>query len=95
MPPFAPLRPLLSAAPSASAARTFSSTAAVRLARFNLIGRIGTVPELVTTQNGREIVKYSLGTASGSGENRTTSWWNIAFFGEAQRKDYVLNIPKG
>ena len=77
------------------AARTFSSTPTQRLARFNLIGRLGNSPEVVTTSTGREIVRYSVGTSSGSAENKTTSWWNVAFFGDKERKDYVLNIPKG
>ena len=90
---FAPLRRTL-AHPS-TFARTFSSTPASQLARVNLIGRIGTVPELQTTNSGKEIVRYVLGTNYGIGENKEVSWWNIAYFGDGDRKDYLLRIPKG
>ena len=92
MPSFAPLRPILA---HPLVARPFSSTTAAQLARVSLIGRLGAAPEGATTQSGKEIVRYPLGTSNGVGENRVTSWWNIAYFGEGDRRNYLLNLPKG
>jgi single-stranded DNA-binding protein len=80
---------------SAFSARTFSSSPVARLARINIIGRLAADPELVTTSSGQEIVRYAVGTNTGSGDSQKTSWWKVASFQEGGSKDYLLGLGKG
>ena len=77
--------------------RSFSTTTPSQLARMTLVGRLGTDPELQTTANGTNIVKYVVGTSYGPKDNRQTSWFRVAAFppeGSAQR-DFVMGLGKG
>jgi Single-strand binding protein family len=65
---------------SATVARAFSSTRPSQLARLTLVGRLGADPEITTTRNGGEIIKYVVGTSYGPKENRQTSWFRVASF---------------
>lgn len=97
MPAFAPLRPTLGLArTAASAARTFSSSASRSVARMIITGRLGAEPELSTTANGQEIIRYAVGSSHGPRDNRQTSWFRVgAFLPEGGQRDYILNLPKG
>lgn len=79
-------------------ARSFSSTgaAAAALARINLVGNLGSAPELVNTSTGRELVRYTVGVTSGPRHDRRTSWFRVAsFVPEGATRDYLLGVPKG
>ncbi|KAG8623183.1 hypothetical protein KVT40_008159 [Elsinoe batatas] len=81
-----------------SASRQFSTTAPRSLARMQLIGRLADKPELVSTQTGRELVRYALGVSAGPKDesgNRQTSWFRVASFTDGPQKDFLLNLPKG
>lgn len=82
------LRPL---APS----RLFSSTAAARMARTTILGRLVAPPEETGTSTGRTLIRYSIASESGPKDNRVVSFFRVASFAENKQKDYLLGIPKG
>ncbi|KAF3930077.1 hypothetical protein ABW19_dt0204965 [Dactylella cylindrospora] len=66
-----------------TAARNFTTTPLRHdIAKVQLIGRIGTEPEISQASNGSPMIKYTLAVNFGSGENRTTQWHRIIAFGE-------------
>lgn len=83
------------AAPTASAARAFSTSSPRSIARISIIGNLADTPEVVPTQSGREIVKYAVASNSGPKDNRQTSWFRVTSFAEGPRKDFLLTLPKG
>ena len=78
-------------------ARSFSTTPRSLVARMTIVGRLGTEPELVSTQSGGEIVRYVVGTNHGVGDNQTTSWWRVASFAEegSPIRKKLMELPKG
>ena len=90
---FSSLRATRSAAPAF--ARAFSSTPRVSLARMTIVGRLGVNPEEVTISNDRTLVRYVIGTNSGKGEEKKTSWFRVASFVSGPQKDFLLTVPKG
>ena len=56
-----------------------------------LIGHVGKDPEIRTTSSGDTVASFSLATNSGYGDNKTTDWHNVIFFGKTADfiKDYV------
>ncbi|MCJ1332421.1 ssDNA-binding protein, mitochondrial [Thelotrema lepadinum] len=64
---------------------------------MTIIGRLGTEPELVSTQSGQDFVKYSVGTSHGIGENQKTSWWRVASFAKegSPIREKLMELPKG
>ncbi|KAM3500798.1 hypothetical protein MY10362_006094 [Beauveria mimosiformis] len=83
------------AAPAASAARAFSTSSPRSVARITIVGNLADTPEVVTTNSGREIIKYAVASNSGPRENRQTSWFRVTSFAEGPRKDYLMTLPKG
>ncbi|KAF2404137.1 hypothetical protein EJ06DRAFT_486684 [Trichodelitschia bisporula] len=84
----------LRAAPLTS--RAFSTSQRTAFARMTLIGRLGVQPELANTSTGTELVRYTIATSQGSGDNRKTSWWNlVAFLKEGAQREFILGLPKG
>lgn len=79
----------------ALAARSFSSSPRAQLARMTVVGRLGVAPEEVTVSGDRTLVRYSVGTSYGKGEDKKTSWFRIASFVQGAQKDFLLNVPKG
>ncbi|EZF24406.1 hypothetical protein H112_03087 [Trichophyton rubrum D6] len=76
--------------------RSFSSTAIRDHARLTVVGRLGAQPEVATSSNGREYVKYSVGTNYGPRDNQQTSWFRVtSFVPEGPGRDHLLNLPKG
>ncbi|KAI2001131.1 ssDNA-binding protein, mitochondrial [Ophidiomyces ophidiicola] len=79
---------------AAAPRRAFSSSASRDVARISIVGRLGASPELITSQAGREYVRYTL--ASYSNATRETSWFRItSFMGAGKSRDYLMAIPKG
>ena len=74
-------------------ARAFSSTPTARtFAKISVLGRLGADAELVTTSSGRELLRYSVATQSGTVDNRTTSWWKVTAFPTTEGgRDSILN----
>ncbi|KAI9811964.1 MAG: hypothetical protein M1826_002998 [Phylliscum demangeonii] len=77
------------------ATRPFSSSPSSQLARMTLIGRLGAAPEIQTSTDGKEQVRYTLGVNYGRGEKRHTSWFRIRSFSEGSQKDFLMKIPRG
>lgn len=75
--------------------RSFSSTPSSPLAKITVVGRLATDPEASVTSNGKGLVKYVVGSSTGSQENRKTSWFRVSSFDEGPRKDYVMGLKKG
>lgn len=93
---FRSLRPALRIASGANmAARGFSSSASRNAARMILTGRLGSDPELQATSSGQDIIKYAIGTTTGRGENKHTSWFKVASFVEGNQRDFILGLQKG
>ncbi|EEP79383.1 predicted protein [Uncinocarpus reesii 1704] len=78
---------------TASVPRAFTTTSARGIATITITGRLGAAPELKTSQNGREYVRYVL--ASTSGPNRDASWFRINSFAVDKARDHLLGLPKG
>ncbi|KAL2134215.1 hypothetical protein VTI74DRAFT_720 [Chaetomium olivicolor] len=78
------------------AARTFSSTASRPIARITIVGNLADTPELRASSTGREYLRYSVASNTGSGENRKTSWFNVSCFEpEGRRREFFQSLPKG
>ncbi|CAI7676196.1 ssDNA-binding protein mitochondrial [Penicillium manginii] len=95
---FASIRPSFRLAASAPtmAGRTFSSSAARSVARMIITGRLGSEPELSATSTGQDIIRYSVGTSTGSRDKPHTSWFRVAsFLPEGAQRDFILGLPKG
>jgi Single-strand binding protein family len=77
--------------------RAFSTTRPSHLARLTLVGRLGTDPEITTTNNGGEVIKYVVGTSYGPKDNRQTSWFRVASFAEKESlaRGKVMGLTKG
>ena len=89
------LRTTTSAA-RAAGVRAFSSSAPRPLARFTVIGNLADTPELRASSTGREYLRYSVASNTGTGENRKTSWWNVSCFeNEGPRRAFFQSLPKG
>ncbi|EEQ29531.1 ssDNA-binding protein, mitochondrial [Microsporum canis] len=91
-------QPFYSAARPAtnSISRSFSSTARRDFARLTVVGRLGAQPELTTSSNGREYIRYSVGTNYGPRDNQQTSWFRVtSFMPEGPGRDHLLGLPKG
>ena len=56
-----------------------------------LLGHVGKEPDIRTTSSGDTVASFSLATNSGYGDNKTTDWHNVIFFGKTADfiKDYV------
>jgi single-strand DNA-binding protein len=55
------------------------------------VGHVGKDPEIRTTASGDTVSSFSLATNSGYGDNKTTDWHNVIFFGKTADfiKDYI------
>ena len=87
----------LAPAASSTTARAFSASArAATFARIQLVGRLGGDPELVTTNNGKEVVRYTVATNYGPSEDRKVSWFRVAsFMPDGPSRSYLLGLTKG
>ncbi|KAK0673818.1 hypothetical protein QBC41DRAFT_310653 [Cercophora samala] len=78
------------------AARAFSSTAQRPYAKITIVGNLADTPELRASSNGKEYLRYSVASNSGSGDNKKTSWFNVtAFPSNTNTRDYYLSLEKG
>ena len=81
---------LLSSAP---AIRSFStSTARATFAKVEIIGRLGVDPEVVTTKDGKEYMKYTVGTSYKYKNEDKVSWFRIVAFDTV---DFLKTLKKG
>ncbi|KAK0124431.1 hypothetical protein ONS95_009389 [Cadophora gregata] len=87
-------RALRTAAPLS---RTFSSSATrSSFAKMTIVGRLADTPELLPTSTGKEILRYSVGTNSGRGDNQKTNWFRVtAFLPEGPQRDFIAGLEKG
>ncbi|KAK6330747.1 ssDNA-binding protein, mitochondrial [Orbilia javanica] len=75
-----------------SAIRQFSTTPSrLDFSRVQIIGRIGTEPEISQASNGSSVIKYAVATTHLSGENKSTQWHRVIAFGYP----YPDSITKG
>jgi single-strand DNA-binding protein len=58
------------------------------------VGRLGKDPELVSTNSGTKIAKFSIATTDGFGDNKETNWHNIVVFGK-QADPVAQYLSKG
>jgi single-strand DNA-binding protein len=47
-----------------------------------IIGNIGQKPVIKTLQSGDKVANFSVGTASGFGQNKKTIWFSVSIFGK-------------
>ncbi len=77
-------------------ARAFSSSVPRPVARITIVGNLADTPELRASSTGREYLRYSVASNTGSGENRKTSWFNVSCFTEdGPRRNFFQSLPKG
>ncbi|KAK6522268.1 ssDNA-binding protein, mitochondrial [Arthrobotrys megalospora] len=66
----------------ASILRQFSTTPSrLDFSRVQIIGRIGTEPEISQTSGGSSMIKYAVATSLGYGEKVSTQWHRVIAFG--------------
>ncbi|KAK6496193.1 ssDNA-binding protein, mitochondrial [Arthrobotrys musiformis] len=66
----------------ASALRQFSTTPSrLDVSRVQVIGRIGTEPEVSQASNGSSVIKYAVASTIGYGEKASTQWHRVIAFG--------------
>lgn len=77
--------------------RTFTTTSPKHLARMTIVGRIGAEPEISETSSGSKVIRFVVGSNSGTRDNQITSWFRVANFvnPESKREDYFMGIGKG
>lgn len=76
--------------------RAFSTSRPSQLARVTLIGRLGVDAESTATSKGTPIIKYVLGSNTGSKENPETSWFRVTAFPKTDgSKEYLSSLAKG
>ncbi|KAF2181753.1 hypothetical protein K469DRAFT_713348 [Zopfia rhizophila CBS 207.26] len=81
---------------AAVSARAFSTTPRASLARMSIVGRLGVAPEEVTTSTGEKtLVRYVIGSSTGKGDDRKTSWFRVASFVQGPQKEFLMGLPKG
>ncbi|KAF3480742.1 uncharacterized protein GIQ15_06089 [Arthroderma uncinatum] len=80
---------------TSNVSRAFSSTARRDFARLTLVGRLGMEPEVTTSVNGREYIRYHIATSYGPRDNKQTSWFRIMSFVDGPARDNLLSLPKG
>ncbi|KAK6342088.1 ssDNA-binding protein, mitochondrial [Orbilia blumenaviensis] len=65
----------------ASALRQFSTTASrLDVSRVQVIGRIGTEPEVTQASNGTSVTKYAVASTIGYGDKQSTQWHRVIAF---------------
>ncbi|KAF3186083.1 ssDNA-binding protein, mitochondrial [Orbilia oligospora] len=66
----------------ASALRQFSTTPSrLDFSRVQIIGRIGTEPEISQASNGSSVTKYAVASTIGYGDKQSTQWHKVIAFG--------------
>lgn len=76
--------------------RAFSTTApvATSFAKIALLGRLAAEPEISTTSNGLEMIRYAVGVSQG--KDKPTTWYKVVNFEpDARGKEYLMSMPKG
>lgn len=77
-------------------ARAFSTTPARPVAKITIVGNLAGPPDLQATSTGREILRYSVASNQGRGDNSRTSWFRVTSFEqEGPRRDYLQSLTKG
>lgn len=79
-----------------SGRRTFSSTAPAlnNFAKIAILGRLAAEPEISTSQNGVEMIRYAVGVSSG--KDKPTTWYKIVDFSPDDRsKEYLMSMQRG
>lgn len=94
------LRPLLRVPPLHTlSGRAFSTTPQLTLAKLTIVGRLAAPPELITTQAGRKLIRYSLATTHGSLDTgKQVDWWRVSYFPQEHNpklSDAMLELGKG
>lgn len=49
---------------------------------LSITGRLGRDPELKTTRNDKTVTNFSIANETGWGDNKTTSWFEVAVWGK-------------
>ncbi|RVD90283.1 uncharacterized protein DFL_001258 [Arthrobotrys flagrans] len=66
----------------ASVIRQFSTTPSrLDISRVQVIGRIGTEPEISQASNGSSVTKYAVASTIGFGDKQSTQWHKVIAFG--------------
>ncbi|PHH52748.1 hypothetical protein CFIMG_005689RA [Ceratocystis fimbriata CBS 114723] len=84
---------------SASAARAFSTSSSMKIARMSIIGHLTATPEVLPTSKPElEVLRYSV--ACSSGKDKPASFFRITSFlkGDeysSKKRDFMLGLPKG
>jgi single-strand DNA-binding protein len=63
-------------------------------ASATIVGHIGREPESRVSQNGKEVLSFSVATSAGYGDEKKTTWWNVVLFGK-QAEVGAKHLSKG
>ena len=59
-----------------------------------LTGNLGKDPELTYTQSGKNVMKFSIATTDGYGENKKTNWHRVEIWNKEQLLPYISKGSK-
>ena len=65
------------------------------MAKLQVIGRLTAPPETAVTNFGKDYVKYVVAKGHGIGDDKRTSFFRVLAFEEGDRKQRLLDLPKG
>ncbi|EAS30681.3 uncharacterized protein CIMG_06160 [Coccidioides immitis RS] len=79
---------------TASLRRAFSASTSRSHATITIAGPLGAAPELKTSQNGRQYIRYIVGSKNSMTQEMT--WFRVLSFTEAEKsQNYLLGLEKG
>ncbi|EER27378.1 Single-strand binding protein family protein [Coccidioides posadasii C735 delta SOWgp] len=79
---------------TASLRRAFSASTSRSHATIAIAGPLGAAPELKTSQNGRQYIRYIVGSKNSMTQEMT--WFRVLSFTEAEKsQNYLLGLEKG
>lgn len=75
--------------------RAFSTTpVASDFAKIALLGRLAADPEISTTSNGLEMIRYAVGVSQG--KDKPITWYKVVNFEpDARGKEHLMSMSKG
>lgn len=75
--------------------RAFSTSPIVSdFAKIALLGRLAAEPEISTSSNGLELIRYVVGVSQG--RDKPSTWYKVVEFSpDARSKEYLMSMQKG
>lgn len=71
-----------------------TSPVASDFAKIALLGRLASEPEISTSANGSEMIRYAIGVSQG--RDKPSSWYKVVQFSpDTRSKEHLMSMQKG